>query len=290
MCGSVTVWTTIANRHDLLAARIKASHFDFHLHDTYTIGVMRAGTAKFVIRDKRYLAHPGDVFIVHPYEVHDANTADSNIEYDVLYPSTALMADAMGVSVGPGDVPRFGPTVLRKCGRTEDLLTAIEDYIDADPETRTKTRLENAFTGVFRHRGAPERFDPAPENQIAAVHYACELMQAFLKEPLDLEEIAERVGFSRFHFTRVFTKATGMSPGAFLRQVRLAEARNLILEGRRLVDVALKVGFSDQAHLTREFKRVYGITPGQFSRSVSNDSALGAAAPTDNHRDHRAPL
>jgi len=269
MSGSVTVWTTITNRQDLLAARIKASHFDFHLHDTYTIGVMRSGTANFVIRDQRHRAHPGDVFIVHPYEVHDANTADPNIEYDVLYPSTALMADAMGLAIRAGEIPRFGPTVLRKCGRTEDLLTAIEDYIDAPPETRSQTRLENAFTGVFRHRGAPRRFDPTPENQIAAVHLACELMQAFPQEPLDLHEIAARVGFSRYHFTRVFTKATGMSPGAFLRQVRLAEARNLILEGRRLVDVALEVGFSDQAHLTREFKRVYGLTPGHFARSVS---------------------
>ena len=268
MSGSVTVWSTISNQQDLLAARITASHFDFHLHDTYTIGIMRSGTARFVIRDTCYLAGPGDVFIVHPYEVHDANTAGADIEYDVLYPSMPLMADAMGVTVHSGDIPRFGPTVLRKCGRTIDLLTAVEAYMGSEPEVRSITRMENAFANVFRHRGTPINTDPTPESQVAAVKVACDLMQAFLLEPLDLHEIAERVGFSRFHFTRIFSKATGMSPGAFLRQVRLAEARKLIQQGGKLVDVALKVGFSDQAHLTREFKRVYGMPPGQFARLV----------------------
>jgi AraC-like DNA-binding protein len=45
---------------------------------------------------------------------------------------------------------------------------------------------------------------------------------------------------------------------------RLEAARDRILDGRPLADVATEVGFFDQAHLTHHFKRFLGVTPGRF--------------------------
>jgi len=50
---------------------------------------------------------------------------------------------------------------------------------------------------------------------------------------------------------------------------RLEGARERILSGQALADVAAEVGFYDQAHLTRRFRRFLGTTPGQYrERSV----------------------
>ena len=46
---------------------------------------------------------------------------------------------------------------------------------------------------------------------------------------------------------------------------RLDAARDRILAGQPLADVAAEVGFTDQAHLTRRFRRFLGTTPGQFA-------------------------
>ena len=268
MGGSIARWTTIENRADLLAARVKASDFDYHLHDTYTIGAMRSGTANFYIRNKKHQAVPGDVFIIHPYDVHNVECSDETIEYDVLYPSVALMADVMGVDAARGDIPRIGPTVLNFGERTSDFLSTIENFIDLAPEARSSLKIECAFTKMFRARTSVEALEVLPRQQIEAVKIACDRIQSDPAGVIDLHMLAEEVGFSRFHFTRIFRRATGMSPNVFLRQVRLAFARNLIRQGYPLADVAARAGFSDQAHLTREFKRVYGLTPGQLVRSV----------------------
>ena len=55
-----------------------------------------------------------------------------------------------------------------------------------------------------------------------------------------------------------------MSPHAYLIQLRLEKARQLISKGKSIADAALLAGFSDQSHLTRSFKKRYGLTPGRY--------------------------
>ena len=61
--------------------------------------------------------------------------------------------------------------------------------------------------------------------------------------------------------------AFGIAPHAYVDARRLDAARERILGGEPLVDVALDVGYVDQAHLSRRFKRFLGTTPGRFARS-----------------------
>ena len=84
---------------------------------------------------------------------------------------------------------------------------------------------------------------------------------------VSLAAIAGAAHLSSYHLTRVFKKATGVSPHQYLLQVRVNGARSLLTAGagdRSLAEIAAAVGFSDQSHLTRHFKRMFGITPKQM--------------------------
>ncbi|HEX4986245.1 MAG TPA: AraC family transcriptional regulator [Burkholderiales bacterium] len=84
---------------------------------------------------------------------------------------------------------------------------------------------------------------------------------------VSLADIAEAAHLSSYHLTRVFKKATGMSPHRYLVQVRVNSARSLLTAGagdRSLAEIAAAVGFADQSHLTRHFKRMLGVTPKQM--------------------------
>ena len=63
------------------------------------------------------------------------------------------------------------------------------------------------------------------------------------------------------HLVRAFTKAHGLPPHRYLTGRRIDQARRLLLAGRRPVEVAVELGFHDQAHLTRHFVRHVGTTP-----------------------------
>jgi AraC family transcriptional regulator len=67
------------------------------------------------------------------------------------------------------------------------------------------------------------------------------------------------------HLTRLFKKATGLTPHRYLIMIRVDRARRLLLStDESIAEVAAHVGFADQSHLNRHFKRIVGITPGAF--------------------------
>jgi len=93
-------------------------------------------------------------------------------------------------------------------------------------------------------------------------------MQRHYSDNISIKELAELACLSPYHFIRVFNQAIGMPPHAYLMQIRVNRARNLLSTKKSLIEVAIQTGFSDQSHLNRYFKRVFGYTPGHLRNSI----------------------
>ena len=116
-------------------------------------------------------------------------------------------------------------------------------------------------------------FDPAlPSSEPArprAVLRAIEYIERHLCEPIGVEQLAAAACMSRFHFARVFRRATGFSPMEYLRQRRIEQAQVLLLEGRyKVSEIASDLGFFDQSHFVRRFRRATGCTPARYAREA----------------------
>ncbi len=95
---------------------------------------------------------------------------------------------------------------------------------------------------------------------------AMDFLHAHLGENIHLDDIAEAVGMSPFHFSRRFRRSTGVPPHRYLIRLRLQRARDLLLRSNpRLSEVASVAGFYDQSHLATHFKLAFGITPSRFA-------------------------
>ncbi|PZV34925.1 helix-turn-helix domain-containing protein [Mesorhizobium kowhaii] len=80
----------------------------------------------------------------------------------------------------------------------------------------------------------------------------------------DLSEVARR---STAHFSRSFKQAFGEPPHAYIVRRRLEEASHLMLTSpASLSEIALTVGFSDQAHLSKLFRHAFGQSPANWRR------------------------
>lgn len=66
----------------------------------------------------------------------------------------------------------------------------------------------------------------------------------------------------------MFRARFGFTPHAYLTQVRVARARELLAAGAPIARVAFAVGFADQSHLTNRFKQWVGVTPAEFRRAA----------------------
>ena len=91
---------------------------------------------------------------------------------------------------------------------------------------------------------------------------AVEYIQDQLNADLAVSGIAQAVGLSPDHFTRLFKKSTGQSPHQYVVEARVRKAKELLTTSKFTIsEAAYQVGFVDQSHLTRHFKRIFGLPP-----------------------------
>jgi len=84
-------------------------------------------------------------------------------------------------------------------------------------------------------------------------------------EDLSVDRLARRMNMSPRHFARLFAERLGESPGAYVRRLRVEQARRRIEEGAaKLKQVARECGFADEQSLRRGFQSVVGITPAEY--------------------------
>jgi AraC-like DNA-binding protein len=97
-------------------------------------------------------------------------------------------------------------------------------------------------------------------------------------DPITLADLAAEVYVSPFHFSRIFAKATGVTPGRFLTAVRLFEAKRLLLTTSLTVaDIVCSVGYSSVGTFTSRFTRAVGMTPTQYRDPGVNDLLVAVA-------------
>jgi transcriptional regulator GlxA family with amidase domain len=108
-----------------------------------------------------------------------------------------------------------------------------------------------------RHLAAQQRDD---------IFGALELwMLEHLDADLSVETLARRASMSPRHFARLFKQRLGTTPAAYVRRLRVEEARRQIEGGSaRVKHVARSSGFTDDQHMRRAYKRLLGVTPAEY--------------------------
>jgi len=85
-----------------------------------------------------------------------------------------------------------------------------------------------------------------------------------LKTDITAEELANMAGYSVWHYSRLFARATGMPVAAYIGKRRLDRALREISGGRRAIDAALEYGFDTYAGFYKAFVRMYGGSPKKY--------------------------
>jgi RpiB/LacA/LacB family sugar-phosphate isomerase len=94
-----------------------------------------------------------------------------------------------------------------------------------------------------------------------------------LDRPIHVADLSELAGMSQSHFSKLFKLSTGLSPHRYVIHERINRSKELLRQGQtKIVDIALEVGFENQAHFTTVFGSVVGTTPRKFQLSSSYDS------------------
>jgi transcriptional regulator GlxA family with amidase domain len=109
---------------------------------------------------------------------------------------------------------------------------------------------------------------------------------AFMEENaarrLTVPAVARHLAMSPSHFAHTFREVAGLAPMQYLKQVRLARARSLLLaEGLSAGAVAGRVGYASASHFSRDFKRSFGLAPTRYASAFERRSTAPARESQD---------
>lgn len=247
-----------------LKADYRELRFDPHFHNEFAIGVIDAGCQAFTYDNGRRLNFSkGSVALIAPGVVHVGwPGAEEGWRYRMFYPPAELVKTAAAEIFGDDTLPTFHQpgvvdvTLASAISRLHELSARS----DADP-----LHLESLFLQLIRRafeRHAGRCNLPGQRRDQKLVAPIRDILESQFHGPIALEMLANAVGLSRFQALRYFKAAYGLPPHAYLRQIRIQRAQQLILNGESLATAAAIVGFADQAHMTRIFRQTLGYTPG----------------------------
>ena len=180
----------------------------------------------------------------------------------------ATIADGTPVRVEPTDA-EVADAALR--------LMRLLDRPASIPVLHAQLVRELHYWLLEGKHGAAIRRLGWPDGHARRVGRAVALLRAEFVRPLSVDRLAATAGMSPSSFHHHFRAVTSLSPMQFQKQLRLIEARRLMMsEGRSASSAAFAVGYESVPQFTREYGRMFGLPPGKDMETMKNWA--GAAA------------
>jgi AraC-like DNA-binding protein len=111
-----------------------------------------------------------------------------------------------------------------------------------------------------------------PDSALSRMRQAIQWIRSNFQRPMRVEVLAEMVAMSASAFHRHFKSATAMSPLQFQKQIRLLQARTLLIAGAgSSAAVAFEIGYESASQFSREYARFFGLPPARDVRRVQLD-------------------
>lgn len=255
----------------LLRADFTTHEFAPHAHDELVIAVTERGGAEFLSRGVHENAEPGTVLVFNPGEPHSGRMGWSERwQYRAFYVGgTVLTQFADDLEIAPESLPHFLTNKLKDRALCRHLVALHKKAEERGSVLEKQSDLLAALGGLFARHGEPRTTLPMPGDEHIRVSRVMEYLSDNYGQNVTLDMLANMAGMSTFHLIRCFNRAVGLSPHAYLTQVRVHRAREQLAAGVPLSEAAVAVGFYDQSALNRHFKRIFGVTPGQYAHALT---------------------
>src|SRR4030043_68107 len=85
-----------------------------------------------------------------------------------------------------------------------------------------------------------------------------------IKENITTQEIADHIGYSVFHFCRIFATDQHISLMDYIRKRRLSLAREELLHDKKIIDIAMNYGYDTPSGFTKAFRKEFGYSPSKY--------------------------
>ena len=187
-----------------------------------------------------------------------------------------LTVEMRAVPVADGLAVRAEPTDREVTDAALRLMRLLERPA-AVPVLHAQLIRELHYWLLAGRHGAAIRRLGWPDGQAQRVARAVAVLRAEFRQPLPVDRLAATAGMSPSSFHHHFRAVTSLSPLQFQKQLRLIEARRLMMsEGVSASSAAFSVGYESVSQFTREYGRMFGLPPVKDTETVKSWAEEGS--------------
>ncbi len=253
----------------LITAHFLKHEFERHSHAEFSIGVTHSGVQSYSAGGSQHHSLPSNIVAFNPEVAHDGKAGDaSGFGYQMVYIEPQLVAAWCADYFTDRAIRYVNQPLVQDATCAKQLQTAFAAMAQPKESLRAHSLLSTSVVQLLSRHGSNGSAQPLPHDTPHWIKRIQDYMQAHFASDITAEELANLAGVSRIHLNRVFTKAAGIAPHAYLNAIRIRHARQHLQSGASAADVATQCGFADQSHLIRRFKGSLGLTPNQWQRAA----------------------
>ena len=111
-------------------------------------------------------------------------------------------------------------------------------------------------------------------NSLEVIKDCTTYIKNHLQDTLTAESLASRYGYSLYHFCHIFKICCDMSPGKYIRLLRLEKAKKDILSGMSITQAGFDNGFETSSGFSKAFRKEYGISAREYLKQNKESEVL----------------
>lgn len=212
-----------------------------------------------------YLLFTVDLPLV--FEIEEASTERPHLGFRLSL-DPAIVASVLmesGIETKKSDCGERAIDVQSVDAGLVDAAVRLVRLLDAPAERKILAPLvmkEIVYRLLIKGQGARLSHLLASAGDSHRISEAIKYLRRHFNEPLKIESIARELGMSVSGFHHHFKSVTAMSPLQFQKQIRLQEARRLMLgEGMDAASAGFRVGYENPSYFSRDYKKLFGAPP-----------------------------
>jgi AraC-like DNA-binding protein len=180
--------------------------------------------------------------------------------------TAALSADLTfpAQASAPSWSPKSDPQTLAIC---QAIVAELRS--DQGMPMLLETLTQALAIQVVRRTSGARIEAPRPASGLApyVLQRVVDYVHEHIQDPLSIDALAAVAGLSTYHFCRMFRRSTGLPPYQYLAQLRIARARESLLQTSEPIgDIAFGAGFGSSSQFSHCFKKLVGCTPQEYRR------------------------
>ncbi|HLL76065.1 MAG TPA: helix-turn-helix domain-containing protein [Pyrinomonadaceae bacterium] len=283
----------VRDRYTLILRSARALRISIEPRPAYVVVLLLRGELNFGTPELK----PPAALLAAPGDTLEARGRDAETLTLTLAPAFLLDAAVRARLTRDDALITFRPPAVTNDARLAEVARSLAAELrdeDAGHEIVLDALVEQLVVNLLRRHANISRRDELELSRVGLVdrrvRRAVELMHARLDRELPLEELAAAAYLSPFHFARLFKKATGASPHAYLAALRIERAQQLLAStDLSVTEIGSRVGYQSPSHFGKAFRRATGLAPRAFRAGLVAPRTDAAGPPaSDDDRPERA--